>query len=514
MAGIVSPRRSLTIGGPFEPTLPSGSAALITFDAKLDPAIHTGCYTNTATITGYAEHEGGGNFVPSFGSPLTDTAKVCVRATPTKSIATTSEAHTSDTTADTAANPRPLAIGEIVRYRVKVVLPEGASSAVKVTDALPPGLSYLNDSTARAALVDSAGTGLSASNFPCPLSNGSVLLVHTAPAPTGGTFDCVSPGTAPTWDLGTVANADSDSDVEAFVLEFNAIVCNTAGNVNGVLLPNTVSVSVDGTTDSTSVPVYSKVVEPKLSITKIGIPGVGPAGPVVNWTVPVTNSGSSDAFDAVITDLPGNGANTSGSTIQLLLPSPAISPAGIAAGCVFSTLTTATWVVTCPRIPTSTTVTITYRTTVQPTLATGSTTCYNPVTNQANATWTSLPGPAGTASNPTGSSTPGASGDVNGERGPAGSAGAVDNYVRQLTATVQPPYSVSAGCSSWSRPRAARCWPLQPLPATPTSRSRAWTTAHPVTRSRSARAPTRRRRLWPRSALRAPPAPGSRSRRL
>ena len=68
---------------------------------------------------------------------------------PTKSIVTTSEAHTSEAGDGTNANPRLLAIGEIVRYRLAVPLPEGSAPDFQLRDNLQNGLTFLNDGTAQ-----------------------------------------------------------------------------------------------------------------------------------------------------------------------------------------------------------------------------------------------------------------------------------------------------------------------------------------------------------------------------
>ncbi len=66
---------------------------------------------------------------------------------PVKTLLATSEGSTTGS---------GVTIGEIVRYRVEVRIPEGFATTLQVTDRLPDGLSYLAG-TARVALVSSSG---------------------------------------------------------------------------------------------------------------------------------------------------------------------------------------------------------------------------------------------------------------------------------------------------------------------------------------------------------------------
>ena len=123
--------------------------AMITFEAQLLDKDHlkSGCCENKAQLIRYTSAANilapppvviQPNFVDAgFGGPFVDTAKVCVgpRAY-AKCIQATSELHT--TTPDAA-------IGEIVRFRLITVIPEGTTLNFQIQDLLPVGLTYIGN---------------------------------------------------------------------------------------------------------------------------------------------------------------------------------------------------------------------------------------------------------------------------------------------------------------------------------------------------------------------------------
>ena len=72
-----------------------------------------------------------------------------------KSIVATSESHTG-----LAAGSERVTVGEIVRYRLVVEVPEGTHAVFELRDLLPDGLTYLEDGTSTVAFVsDGQGSG-------------------------------------------------------------------------------------------------------------------------------------------------------------------------------------------------------------------------------------------------------------------------------------------------------------------------------------------------------------------
>jgi uncharacterized repeat protein (TIGR01451 family)/fimbrial isopeptide formation D2 family protein len=405
---------------------------VITFQARLVGDILPGCCDNVAELKHYAATPGGPDFVTAgFTPPFTDAAQVCVNPTLTKSVVSTSEVHTgpqTSATPQTPLNTPQVTIGEIVRYRLVVQWPESGAVAVQVTDALASGMKFLNDSTARIAFVAN-GVGI-AHPFPYYMSpafnvtgNETTLAgltlnsAQTIPASaiTVGS-NC---GDDPTFDMGVIRNNDNDPDLEYIVIEFNALVCNVAGNQDGTTLSNTFSVSVGGNQIATSNPINVVVVEPKVTMTKTVAPNPASKGQTLTYTVKYTNNGNADAFDVELKDT---------------LP-PGLTLGTISSGCPVTNVTANALTVTCSQIPRApnpgSTMIFTYQALADPP------NCPVTLNNQANLTWTSLPGPKGTLANSTGSSTPGNPGAVDGERDGVTPLLTLNDYATTASAAVK-----------------------------------------------------------------------------
>lgn len=352
--------------------------------------------------------------------PVDDDASATVRLPSlAKSIVATSEA------ASTTPN---VMIGEIVRYRLAVNLPEGGISDMRVFDTLPTGLQFLNDGTARIAFVSNGGgigsstlagvptvTGNAASAAVTPLTfalPGSAIEVGT------GTLTCNPPGTFGSgtdvcFRLGNVTNADSDSDAEFVVIEFNALVLNITGNGNGTNRDNNFRVGSGTTSHATSPNVRVTTRLPSLTVAKTVTPSSGlEAGDTVTYTLTLANASGANvmpAYDVAVNDvLPAQ--------LQLQLGTVSAAPGGGAAA--FANTSAGNTVQgTVSVIPPGGSVVITYQATLLVASAPGSS-----IVNSVNGAWNSLPGGNGTAPNPTGSTTPGATGANNGEREFTGTA--------------------------------------------------------------------------------------------
>jgi LPXTG-site transpeptidase (sortase) family protein len=340
-----------------------------------------------------------------------------------KIFITTSEAHTPD------SPPPPLvAIGEIVRYRLVVPIPESTSPNFQVLDNLPTGMTFLNDGTATLAFV-SNGPGISSTGVGivpaipggCTVSGATVnattpadpLPCSFAPGNIGSDSstladaDAYTTGTDVYFKFGNLVNNDNDPDTEFVVLEFNALVDNNpaGGNLAGKNLDNSFNVYVNGGVNGpTSNAIRVRVVEPAISMTKIANPTTGDAGDSITYSLAVSNTGTTTAFDVQVTDTAPLGitADMAGLTVS--------DPSSCAVGLVKS-YSGNTADVRFSSIPAGCTLTISYTATVDYTV-----TASQVLTNTAQVTYSSLPGPNGTLGNPTGSNTPGASGTDTGER--------------------------------------------------------------------------------------------------
>ncbi|PJB68345.1 MAG: hypothetical protein CO094_01350, partial [Anaerolineae bacterium CG_4_9_14_3_um_filter_57_17] len=382
--------------------------------------------------------DGLGGTLDDYAKDATSAALTMTAPTLAKSIIATSEAHTAET-----PSPALLAIGEIVRYRLAVVLPEGLSTNFQIQDRLPNGLTYLNDGTARVAFV-SSGAGIASSavgTLPVPAIPGgctlagSDLTVLTSPLPcvladnnvgstnsTSTNTDAYGPNPH-TWayfKLGTLQNNDSDPDSEYVVVEFNALADNepsVGSNDFGDNRNNSFSLNINGSLIATSATVNARIVEPVITnLLKTATPNTGDAGDTIAYQVTFTNinGGSltnvSTAYDVVLTDtLPAKMDNISFGGVDgvdYIFTPAACGVYGVNPTPLVGNALTLNFTSLIPGCQVTVNYTARLMTSVNP---------GESLVNAAHLTYTSLPG-SGTASNPTGSVTPGASGGITGER--------------------------------------------------------------------------------------------------
>ncbi|NPA94483.1 MAG: DUF11 domain-containing protein, partial [Thermodesulfobacteria bacterium] len=188
-----------------------------------------------------------------------------------------------------AVDPGPIApnitIGDTVTYKVDVTLPEGEIPALTVEDTLPSGLQYVADSL-----------NLNTDNFNGTFSQSPDVTV------SGGTV---------TIQLGDVSvTADNNATNNEFSLTFEAKVIDDPAN-NGVAglqrKRNTVLLDYAGNLDTIKGTATCYLGEPFLEVTKTISPSPADAGDQVTVAISVENTGTSPAFDIVISDkLDGN----------------------------------------------------------------------------------------------------------------------------------------------------------------------------------------------------------------
>ena len=296
-----------TPGAPF-----GADTALVTVNCSVvaDIAPDT-AFSNTATLE-WTSQPG----APMFPA-VTDDATVSTRNVGLEKIfVASSEPGTSD-----AASPPRVTIGEIVRYRLALRVPEGQITDLTLRDNLPGGLIFIDDGSARAAFV-SSGAGLSSSTLPIPNNSGNASSLAAIPsaslsfalpagAISGGPF---SSGTDPLFSFGDVSNADSDGDDEFLLVEFNALVANNGSNNIGSNRNNRFT-AFSGTTNlnGNSNNAQVRVAEPVISVAKSASPNTGDAGDVIGFSITVGNSSganNSPAYETTLVDtLPTGLAN-------------------------------------------------------------------------------------------------------------------------------------------------------------------------------------------------------------
>jgi len=215
--------------------LPWNTQGTITFRAKLGGTVAPRqTLTNTVSVT-YTTLSG--TPAPSPRSSYnTDSTE---RSLSTSSAASVTVASLADskgmvTTSEASTTGSDVVIGEIVRYRLAVKLPEGQSTQFEMVDALPAGLTFLNDGTAKVAFVASgsgAGSGIvsTAAGPYGALAGAGLQMVGASSAVTPSfvipavniTPGSFADGTDPVFHLGSLTNYDDDTDDEYVVLEFN-----------------------------------------------------------------------------------------------------------------------------------------------------------------------------------------------------------------------------------------------------------------------------------------------------
>ncbi|MEW6505265.1 MAG: sortase [Chloroflexota bacterium] len=457
--------RTLSLASPIG-QLDPGQSCTITFDATVDYTVSPGqTITNTAearwsslsgTVTDRSSYNsdsderdgsGGINDYRSQGSvDLTIQS-----AAPNKYLVATSEAHTGVV----SGTPR-VAIGEIVRYRVVVQVPEGSSPNFQIQDLLPSGLQFLDDGTTRYALV-ADGTGITSTavgSVPAVTTAGCTVSGTSADASTPATLPCSLPDanigsdsstssdpdsygsdSDPYFKFGSLTNNDNDADGEFVVVEFNALVLNIGGNTAGTTRSNSARVLINGSQNGSDAAVVNVVIaEPDLTIGKSGT-SISDAGDIITYTLTITaaNSGSNraTAFDLSVTDTLDTYLTPDTSSVSIT-STPGTTCTGNGGGTTaFSTGSswsgsTLTLTVTATCLDPGQSITVSFSATINANVPAGYT-----IPNTGNLSYTSLPGSNGTTGNPTGSTTPGTSGSGTGER--------VTNRSAMLNRTISAP---------------------------------------------------------------------------
>ena len=307
--------------------------------------------------TGSAADPGGAS------NDYTDTANATVTVISpalSKSIIATNQAHTAG---------QDVAIGEIVTYRTTITVPQASLAGVSLVDVPTAGLAIVDvvSVIAPGTVTSTAGT------------MAAIAAAATIPAD----------GSSVTLDFGTLSNSDTDSGVdETITIEYRAVVLNTAANDRSDILDNTATFNWAAQNVQASAADLT-IVEPALQVVvSNATPGTADAGDVVQFTLDVSHTGTSDAdaFDVSLQNLIDSAVNH----LQYDPASLVIVDAG---GAVLNSQDetggdlSAVWT----EFPLGATATITFDVIIQNTAP--------PLTdlvNDATIEWTSLPGDIGT----------------------------------------------------------------------------------------------------------------------
>ncbi|MEM9594530.1 MAG: isopeptide-forming domain-containing fimbrial protein [Acidobacteriota bacterium] len=227
----------------------------------------------------------------------------------TKTVMSTSEAHTADGEGRPAAPD--LTIGEEVTFELIVVLPEGSTPQLVVTDFLPFAPGTL---AATAARVANVGTQITLPGVPTVTLSDNQLgdsLDDTVVVDFGG-------------PITNAADGDLDEG-DRIRIEVDAVVVDVVGNAGGDEITNSSLVQFGPGLDGGDA-LDLDLVEPALLLTKSADLGAGDAGDTVTFTLRIEHAPAStaDAFDVALADpLPpeltfagfvGSGLGTCGDT--------------------------------------------------------------------------------------------------------------------------------------------------------------------------------------------------------
>lgn len=193
----------------------------------------------------------------------------------------------------TDAPQESVTVGEIVRYRVAVLVPEGDSPGYRLQLVLDPGLEFIMPTTddgsgnfVNIALISNGPPGTNLVSDAANLvtqgnafilgneDSGEAQLINPLldpPSPTAVfnrariSVATVNGQQVVTFDLGNLSNPPNDADLEGVVMEFNVRVTNVASVVAGAQLGATVNEVVGGAVRSQSDRLVERVVEPSFT---------------------------------------------------------------------------------------------------------------------------------------------------------------------------------------------------------------------------------------------------------
>lgn len=308
---------------------------------------------------------------------------------------------------DTAEDEQDVAVGEIVRFRLVMRVPEGNIDNLNITPNLPNGYALLPDGATWALVGNQGGftvNGFDASNeiagSLAQAGNIDSLLDSSSTAPRPGIG--ITPDGDNVFHFGNIANLDRDADGEYLILEFNAVVRNVAGNTAGTDLVTTVTVRSGSDVLGESNETTDNVVEPQISAITKDVVDTAPGAQGATSTITVRNAfntGSTDAapaYDVVLQDDFPSGESGSYVFDRLVVGGTTYTSADTAAAAAAGI----TWTVSATgvsvsfdRLDPATSVELRYTVDV-PTNAEQTATA----PTNATVTWSSLPDGAGTIS--------------------------------------------------------------------------------------------------------------------
>lgn len=324
-----------------------------------------------------------------------DDASVVIRGgSLSKSIASTSEAHTSE-----VGGFERLTVGEIVRYRIQVELPGGTSTNIRILDKLPSGLAFIDDNTAILSFVGDTPGSITSTIGAGALPDDAVSRNAS------NNRDDYTSGRDVWFKLGDIVNTETDTNAEYAVVEFNALVMNNTSSNAGNNKHNDAELWVDGeevfdlpNADRPRITIAEPILSTPQKQVKLGSGSYAEsvsadAGDVVDFRVTFSNGSSnnnSDAFEVRLLDAVPADLSLDVSTIRVYIDGLLQT-----SGTDYtdsSSATTDTIDLVIDQLAKGQSVEVRYSVTLDAAVSPNQT-----LTNTANVTWSSLPGDFGTA---------------------------------------------------------------------------------------------------------------------
>jgi len=261
-----------------------GGSATVGFNVTIDDPLPDGTYfvENQGTLSGpdFPDEPSDDPDVPGDDDPTV----TLLNGSLIKAVSSTNQGHTIG---------QDVAIGEIATYDVTLNVPPGSTNLSTLTDTLTEGLAFVE------CLSITPGSGNLTTNrvggFSEACSNPSVSAV-----PFGSTDD-EDQGREVQYDLGDLAN--STAEAITLVIRYRAVVINSAGNLDGGQVGNSIIWDYEGGSLSAEAPPLD-IVEPDMRITKSADTTSATNGDLVTFTLRVIHTGatSADAFELEMTD--------------------------------------------------------------------------------------------------------------------------------------------------------------------------------------------------------------------
>jgi VCBS repeat-containing protein len=260
----------------------------------------------------------------------------------------------------TTAAQEQVTIGEVIRYRVVVLVPEGNNPNYQIQITLANGLQFISPdalvNALRIAFISNGGLSSDANlivggTLDVNGNENSPQALPITPDLSGlapnGVFDpsrltvVTNPDGSQvvTFNLGNVVNSADDDDLEGIAIEFNVRVSNTASNISGAQLAVSAHEIVNGAGRANSDTVFERIVEPSFSglDKQIVTFNPNPSGTTGSATVQLsfTQNGGLPAFDTRVSDSFAGGSNYT--LLSVSINGTTFGPGNLPAGVSFST---------------------------------------------------------------------------------------------------------------------------------------------------------------------------------